>query len=137
MPPRPGSGAPYVVAGTPRRSSGGDVPMLPAWSRAWMATRYVPGETGRPLGVVPFHVHCVASSGSGIGAPTARGGPGDVLNNRTFLFALLPRPGALKCTTAGPPPGAGRSSGRATVSRTGPIDVTRTAGGVVSSRPDC
>src|SRR3954449_4939098 len=135
MPPRPGSDAPYVVAGRPRRSSGGEVPMLPARSRAWMATRYVPGETGRPLGVVPSHVHCVASSGSGIGAPTARSGPGDVLNSRTFFLALLPRPGALKCTIAGPPPGAGRSSGRGTVSWTGPIDATRTAGGGRGARP--
>ena len=97
-----------------------------------MATRYVPGDTGRPVSVCPDQRHSVAPSSSGTGGPTWRTGPGAVLNRRIFFFC----PGAKTWTTASPPPGTGSSSGRGTVSLAGPIDVTRGRGGVVSSRTD-
>ena len=60
--------------------------MLPAWSRTWIATRYVPGDTGRPVSVCPDQRHSVAPSSSGTGGPTWRTGPGPVLNRRIFFF---------------------------------------------------
>ena len=87
----------------------------------------MPGETGRPLGVLPSQVHTFAPSAS-LSSSTSRVGPGAVLNSRTTGLC----PGVSRCTTASAP--LGMSSGPN--AWLGPIDATRGRGGVVSSRTE-
>src|SRR6266576_831864 len=102
--------------------------MLPARSRVRTATTYVPGRTLRPL-AVPSHVTAPEPC-SGLNVVTGVvDGLGQVRQTSTSVGRVA---GVLTWISSGLCSGFGKSSGRGTLSRVGPIDETSGRGRVVS-----
>ena len=118
--------------GSPRRSSGGDVPRLPALSRVSSADEV--GARRRPgarSASVPSQRQLVAPSRASGRSSTSRVGPGPGLEEPDHRLA----PGRAAGGRRASPP-SGRAAARGRTRRRGPIDVTRGRGGVVSRRTD-